>query len=397
MQKLYIFKTLNYNAERFSLLNLKGGEEGELKVTSADVPKSFRALIVATLFVIMLLNMTLLVPVSPVLAESEHEDETCTTCSQPTLQAGVSHYIEVNILDGEILLEIEPMPKFTSECPSCEGQSQLINLTVLEHEADYMVILLVYELEGTTLEVTLTTTRLWSYAEFTNEYNRTATFTETEIAVENESVQFYSLSYMAQREEYVLTVYTRLEPLNPETFATSFTEMNCAPTGESGVVSMEFVEFNSSVTLSQQYAVLGKVAKEIGKVYEDSGNETLAKLAQSYYTMKEEGKYLSKLVEKQLQEYDLEILESAALLIDHPQTCFWVLWWLVCIDWCDVLCSALVGVPCGAACDAACCIAAPPLCPYCLFICSVVCLMGESACYGWCVWQFDCVIQWLTI
>ena len=51
-----------------------------MKVTSADAPKSFRALIVATLFVIMLLNMTLLVPVSPVLAESEPEEQTCGEC-----------------------------------------------------------------------------------------------------------------------------------------------------------------------------------------------------------------------------------------------------------------------------------------------------------------------------
>ena len=74
--------------------------------------------------------------------------------------------------------------------------------------------------------------------------------------------------------------------------------MNYAPAGKSEVTSLEFVEFNSSVTLSQQYAILGKVAKEIGKVYEKSGHETLAQLAKGYYTMEEEAKHLSKLVEK---------------------------------------------------------------------------------------------------
>jgi len=69
------------------------------------------------------------------------------------------------------------------------------------------------------------------------------------------------------------------------------------------------VEFNSTVKLSQQYAVLGKV-------YEKSGDKTLAQLAEGYYTMKEEAKGLSKLVEKQLQEYDLEILENSAILTD---------------------------------------------------------------------------------
>lgn len=193
-----------------------------------------------------------------------------------------------------------------------------------------------------------------------------------------------------------MTVYTRLEPLNPGIFETSFTEMNYMPTGKSEFVSMEFVEINSSVTLSQLYAVLGKVAKEIGKVYEDSGDETLAQLAQNYYTMKEEAKYLSKLVEKQLPEYDREILESKAILMDHPKTCFWILWLKVCIDWCGVLCDAVVGLPCGSLCISACCLAAPPLCPYCTFICSVVCMMGWSACYSWCVGYFNCVVQWLT-
>jgi hypothetical protein len=43
---------------------------------------------------------------------------------------------------------------------------------------------------------------------------------------------------------------------------------------------LEFVEFNSSVTVSQQYRVLGKVAKEVGKVYEKSEDESLARLAE---------------------------------------------------------------------------------------------------------------------
>jgi len=56
--------------------------------------------------------------------------------------------------------------------------------------------------------------------------------------------------------------------------------MNYAPAGKSGLTSLESVEFNSSVTLSQQYAILGKVAKEMGKIYEKSGDETLAQLVE---------------------------------------------------------------------------------------------------------------------
>ena len=312
------------------------------------------------------------------------------------------HHATVNIVDGETLLQIEPMPIPTSrcpcedECPPSESQTMFVNLTVLEQEEDHVRMLLAYELNGTTLEVTIATSRLWSYAEVTGEYNRTAMFMKTEIAAGDEFWQFHSLSYVFQCGECVLTLYTRLKPLDSETFETSFTEMNCAPTGESKVLSMEFVEVNSSVTLSQLYAVLGKVAKEIGKVYEKSGNEELAQLAQSYYTMEEEAKYLSKLVEKQLQEYDREILESSAILLDHPQTCFWVLWWEVCIDWCTVL-VGVVGTIIGPGCMTACCVALPPLCPWCAVICEVINRLSGHALYMWCVGYFNCVIQWLTI
>lgn len=82
-----------------------------------------------------------------------------------------SHYVTVNVVDEEILLQIEPMPISTSkcpcedECPSCGSQFMFVNLTVLEQEEDHMRMFLVYELNDTTLEVTIATTRLWSYAE----------------------------------------------------------------------------------------------------------------------------------------------------------------------------------------------------------------------------------------
>lgn len=200
-------------------------------------------------------------------------------------------------------------------CPSGNEPTNITS-TVLEQEESHTVILLTYEVNGTTFEVTVARTLLWSYEELTDEVNRTASFVSTEITAEDVSMQFYSLSYLVQHVEYNLTVYTHLTPLNLETYNTSFTIISYAPAGKSEVTSFESVEFNSSVTLSQQYAVLGKVAKEVGKIYEKSGNETLAKLAEGYYTMEEEAKGLSKLVEKQLQEYDREILTCTAIIED---------------------------------------------------------------------------------
>lgn len=223
------------------------------------------------------------------------------------------HHVTVNTFDEQVYLEIEPL-LLQMGCTSCGGNqgcpseddSEITNFqtTVLEEEEGYTVTLVTYEVGGTTVEVTVTRSLLWSYNDIIDEINRTARFVAIEITTEDTSTQFYSLSYLVQHTEYNLTLYTSLTPLNSETYNNSFTIMDYAPAEKSEVTSLEAVEFNSSVTLSQQYAILGKVAKEMGKVYEKSGDETLAQLAGGYYTMEEEAKYLSKLVEKQLTEYN---------------------------------------------------------------------------------------------
>lgn len=295
MQKLYIFKTFNYNPERFSLLNLKGGEEGELKVTSADTPKSFRALIAATLFVIMLLNMTLLVPVSPVLAESE--EQTCPTCSVPTSLPAASHYVKVSIVDEEILLQTDPLPPPPPEmdCASCSEESGCGTQT-------------------TNAQVTIS--ELWGYSELTDEASRRAKLISMETTTEEESGQSYILISSVEHEQYRFSLFTILTLFDSETYGGSFTMIDYMPAGKSKTTSLEFVELTSTVTLSQKYKVLGQVAKQLGKLYEHSGDETLTPLAQGYYNINEEAKYLSKLVKTQLEEYDRTILESLAVLSD---------------------------------------------------------------------------------
>ncbi|MEM3054273.1 MAG: hypothetical protein QXM52_01010 [Candidatus Bathyarchaeia archaeon] len=99
-----------------------------------------------------------------------------------------------------------------------------------------------------------------------------------------------------------------------EAYNSSFTVMNYAPGDKSWLQSLKFVEFNSSATLSQQCAILGRIAKEIGEVYEKSGDETLIQFIKGYYTMEKEVKGLSKLVEEKLKEYDKKILSSYAIL-----------------------------------------------------------------------------------
>jgi len=240
-----------------------------------------------------------------------------------------SHHVSVGIVNEEISLQIEPLLLHQTGCFSCAPNQTCpsgngyINITsiILEQDENHTVTLVTYEVNGTSFEVTIVKTVLWSYEELTDNTNRTARFISTEVATENMSTQFYNLCYHAQHAEHNLTVYTDLSPLNSETYNSSFTTMSYKPIGEPEVLSFELVEFNLSITLSKQYTILGKVAKEIGKLYEKSGDTTLAQLAIAYYKMENEAKNLAKLVEKQLTQHDNMTLTSLAIIRDPVGGC----------------------------------------------------------------------------
>ncbi len=271
------------------------------------------------------------------------------------------HHVTVNTTGNRgVHVEIEPLliqMGCTScgenqECPS-DNEVTNVQITVLEEEEDYTVTLVTYELDGTTFEVTITNSLLWSYSANTYSANTTARFALTEIVTEDITLQYYSLSYVVQHAEYNLTIFTSLKTLNPETYNSSFTIVNYTPVAEFEVPSLELVEFNSSVTLSQLYASLDKVAKKIGQAYtiegETNDEATLVQLGQNYHKMSKEIKDLSEIVKNQLQEYDRTILESSAILMDADP------WWcslciITCMGSAIVICTACCafsGICCG--------------------------------------------------
>lgn len=278
------------------------------------------------------------------------------------------HYITVDVVGKHALISIEPLTLYQTSCASCgchvwfQNQVYLnidmpsnIKVTTIGRNENKTVTLITYEVDDAAYEVIVTQILLWSYNELTDEINRIARFVYIEIATEETSMQFYSLSYTVQHGEYNLTLLTTLTLLDSETYSSSFTVMNYAPAVKSELISLEFVEFNSSVTLSQLYAILGKVAKEVGKVYKKSECETLMHFAQGYCVMEKEAKYLSKLVQKQLREYDREILENSIAMIDPWWTCLPCVFgwtstcilgaWALCLKCCAVFppcCACMV-------------------------------------------------------
>jgi rhodanese-related sulfurtransferase len=242
------------------------------------------------------------------------------------------HYVTADVVGRHVLTHIEPILLHQTNCTSCGCKScaqtcpetstpSNIEVTRLEQDENHTTTIITYEVNGTTYRSTITETLLWNYIEVSKEINRTVKFVLIEVTSGNIFMRIYSLSYIVQHKEYNITVDTTLTPLNPETYKNSFIIMDYAPAGKSEIISMELAEFNSSISLSQQYAVLGKVAKEMGNVYKKSGDKIFMNLAKGYYTMENEAQHLSRLIKKQLQEYDRTILSAHALISDRIAVC----------------------------------------------------------------------------
>jgi len=336
------------------------------------------------------------------------------------------HHVTVNVEGKHVITQIEPLLLYQTGCMSCGcqlcAQDQTyqnnntpsnVTVTTVEQDENHKETLVTYKVNDITYEATITQTLLWSHRKENAKANITAKFISTEITAEDISLQFYSLSYKVRHEEYNLTLLTTLTLLDSETYNSSFTIVNCAPAGKSELTSLELVKFSSSVTLSQQYAILGKVAKEVSEAYKKSEDETFKQLAKGYRIIEKEAEDLSKIVEKQLQDYDKEILESRAIFIDSECSvaasticsavitgmgaiaCIWIaspcgMWYPVCYAACLVAWAAASGafctwlgntlcgeettvkqLGCGAACEVIClgcpggniaCIMCSPLC-----------------------------------
>jgi len=108
--------------------------------------------------------------------------------------------------------------------------------------------------------------------------NESAYFILTEITSENFYMQYYHLEYVIYHKNYNLTIYTYLEPLNSEIYNSSFTYIKYTPANGKAITSMEFVQFNMSVILSQQYDILANVTKEMAKIYKKSEDLDLMEL-----------------------------------------------------------------------------------------------------------------------
>ncbi len=198
-----------------------------------------------------------------------------------------SHYATVDKIQDDLIIQLDPLLKFSYTC--CDNnQSDIempkINYTILVDEENYSETLITFEYNDSITESTIYSTRLYNYEEITDKRNRTVNFMFIQEITEDSSISYYTMNYLVQEIDYNLTISTTLVPNSSNIYNNSVTTMYYFPVNKSQI-SMEIVKFNFSTTLSEKYAILGKVVKEIGDVYKKSEDETLKLFVEGYKTM----------------------------------------------------------------------------------------------------------------
>ncbi|MEM2117611.1 MAG: hypothetical protein QW386_01150 [Candidatus Bathyarchaeia archaeon] len=243
------------------------------------------------------------------------------------------HTVTVNLVDSKVAISIEPLV-LNSRCESdcgcevddgcsvedgtcCSGEAFSFERVVLERGENHVVTLFSIENGENRFEMTITRTRLWKHMEIKDKVNMTFSLTETSVVSEGFTRSSKEFAYILKHNEYMVRGVSIMSPSNnSNAYETCFSIMNYVPADKTEALSLEIVQFNATATLSQHYAILSEVAKEMRKLYNNSQNQTFSELVEAYHAMEKEAKQISKLIQKQLSNYDYEILQSLAIVRD---------------------------------------------------------------------------------
>jgi len=251
------------------------------------------------------------------------------------------HYVTVASNGKDFDIAITPLnPSAKSTCTACSCpaagamRSVDVSTAILFQNSTYIYILVkhVVSYGNKSAEIIASGKLLWQWAKSGEKENRSAYLYQVEITSANTTLHYYMLTYSVRAFDYNLTIATQLIPANKSFYNYSLTYVVYMPK-EKRVVSLEIVKFNTSVTLSQLYQALSRVAKELRHIYQTSSNTTIRSLKDGYLTIEKELDLLAKLVEKELPQYNKPVIHSIAIITDD---------WVSC-----QICTALVGVICG--------------------------------------------------
>ena len=246
------------------------------------------------------------------------------------------------------LIDINPLIKYKMDCSSCNEESgcshseletpQNVEITEVLNNETHLILLQNFELDGIYYESTISYITKWISTEQTDNVNRTIRFITTEISSEDFLISYDTLEYLAEYEDYKININTQLIPSEQGLYSHSFTHILLRSKNNERVLSEEFVEIKKSLKVSELYIILGMISHKISNVYKNylriSNDVKFETLIIGYTHMTLECFRLSGIVRNSIPEYDLEILESYAVLNDPP-------WW-VCIA-ASFVCGFLTG------------------------------------------------------
>jgi hypothetical protein len=337
-----------------------------------------KILVIALAILVLSSNILNLIQLSRVQASEENNQQQTCNCN---LSQGnypiAAHYITVLGEPESPMIQIEPLSlsNFTScGCQSC-GQTYnniTVNTTILYQNETYVLTKITYTVNDTVYELLFEHAILYKYGEVSSGANKTLEFTLTKISGEGTLLQTYSLIYTVQQREYTLDIMTRLIPLDSQTYNSSITLVRYVAAGQNETLSLEFVEFNMPVTLSQLYSVLSTVAELMSNLYGYYGNEdeTYRQLSIAYNTMKIELEEVADIVNLRLPDYNKLIMKSYTILINSENRCRNCIsdYFLYCVA------AAILGI-------AVIC-AFTPICPPCVGLCIqlLLCIMRSPLC-----------------
>ncbi|MCW4004124.1 MAG: rhodanese-like domain-containing protein [Candidatus Bathyarchaeota archaeon] len=255
-------------------------------------------------------------------------------------------------------ITIDPWTTFSCACGTpCGSNEDVIQnrtLDIIEQTENFTQGILSFEYNGTMYEHTVSATTIWNYADSDHKSNVTASFELLQSTGGTVNIQEYVLEYQIQTCAYNFSVTSILQPLDANTYNASATMVRFVPVGKNEFLSIERVNFTSSVTLSGLYSSLARVCKNLAHTYQRDGikhnDDILKGLADSYGHMANELKSLSKLVHIEFRNYDREIIQSIALVTDdYCWACMLVCGLLINVVTCGPLDFLLVPAICVAA------------------------------------------------
>jgi rhodanese-related sulfurtransferase len=283
-----------------------------------------------------------------------------------------SHYVSIgpgSSMNSEPLISfLETLSIPTSNCSHQDSNSTLdISSVVIEQNETHSVQLMTIELNDTMFEYTVTTTRIWECTETSQFQNESVVLMSIKTVFSDKEMQVYQLSYWIDHINYTFQLDTTLTPSDEHSYNKSSTNVVFKPVDSPEITSIEMLEFKTPRTLSQIYNNIAHAVKQIGKEYDRSNDDYLRTLGNRYRIIYTETKSLSLLVKTYLSQYDLEIIDSVAVVID---ACTWYCWgnnWSDCygvVTEITMACLALAFVGC---------MAVPPLFPTCMGSAFVFC------------------------